>query len=131
VSHGEAWNYTDEKSFYTQVGWVVEHDVHDVNYLRFLNGEIASLRAVGYGRLPRNPSSLKVTFTYEDGTPGLFQTATGMQVCSLYVHATFDGGVVCGLLSSQNADFADVGQAVRSKSDTRFGGCRTGAGRWG
>jgi hypothetical protein len=29
------------------------------------------------------------------------------------------------------ADFADVGQAVRAMSDTRYGGCRTGAGRWG
>jgi hypothetical protein len=29
------------------------------------------------------------------------------------------------------ADFADVGQAVRSMSDTGFGRCRTAAGRWG
>lgn len=29
------------------------------------------------------------------------------------------------------ADFADVGQVVRSMSDIRFGGCRTAAGRWG
>jgi hypothetical protein len=30
-----------------------------------------------------------------------------------------------------SAYFADFGQAVRSKSDTHFGRCRTAARRWG
>jgi predicted dehydrogenase len=104
VVHCEPWNYHDPDSFYTKLGYLFEHNVHDVNYLRYLAGEIRELEAVAYGEMP-NPSSFTVNFNCENGAKGLFQSMNGTRNTSFYIHAAFEKGSVVGMFSEKNPDF--------------------------
>lgn len=105
VVHVEPWNYTNPDSFYTRLGYVLEHNIHDINYLRFLNGEIKDVAAVAYGRLPRNPSSLTVDFNYENRVAGTFNSMNGTRTAAFNIRCAFDKGSVLGFLSKNNPDF--------------------------
>jgi len=107
VIHVEPWNYFEE-SFYTKLGYLLEHNIHDVNYLRFLNGEIREVEAVAYGsygRLPKNLSSITINFTYENGVKGVFHSMNGTRESSFNITAVFEKGIVHGFKSDINPDF--------------------------
>lgn len=105
VVHNEPWNYTNPDSFYAQIGYLLEHNVHDIDYLRFLNGEIKKVHAMSYGRVPKNPCSLSVEFEYANGTKGLFQSANGMRASQLYITVALSEGIYIGTVSAINPDF--------------------------
>ncbi|MBI4453721.1 Gfo/Idh/MocA family oxidoreductase [Candidatus Woesearchaeota archaeon] len=107
VIHVEPWNYFGE-SFYTNLGYLLEHNIHDINYLRFLNGEIREVEAVAYGgdgRLPKNPSSITINFTYENGTKGVFHSMNGTRESAFNITAVFEKGIIHGFKSDINPDF--------------------------
>lgn len=113
VVHIEPWNYFNEESFYAKLGYLFEHNVHDVNYLRFLNGEIKDVEAVAYSgdtRLPKPPSSINhssisLDFTYDNGVKGIFHSMNGTRKSAFNITAVFEKGIVHGFKSDINPDF--------------------------
>jgi predicted dehydrogenase len=108
IVHVEKWNYTDPNSFYTKLGYLFEHNVHDINYLRFVNGEISEIINVNaYGNIPENPSSFTVDFNYSNGVRGLYHSMNGAGEGrdALKIQAVFKKGLVLGFLSKRNPDF--------------------------
>ena len=106
VFRAEKYNYFNSDSFYFKLGYLFEHNCHDINYLRFLNGEIESLEAIGYGDIPRNPSSWTMKFQYQNGANGEFHSMNGTRTPMTKVVASFDQGIVMGITSKYNPDLA-------------------------
>lgn len=131
VVHVEPWNYCEPDSFYTKLGYLFEHNIHDINYLRFLNGEIREVEAVAYGGdggdrgLPKPPlsinpssinpssinpssinsSSITIDFTYNNGVKGIFHSMNGTRKSAFNITAVFEKGIVHGFKSDINPDF--------------------------
>jgi predicted dehydrogenase len=105
IVHVEPWNYSNRDSFYTRIGYLIEHNVHDINYIRYLNGEFKVTDAVAYGDKPRNPSSLSFEFEYEDGSKGSFHSMNGSRKSEMTVRCNFEKGLVVGIRSDNNQDF--------------------------
>jgi predicted dehydrogenase len=105
VARTDPWNYTNESSFYTKLGYLTEHAVHDINYLRYINGEIEEVNAIAYGRLPDNPTSITVEFRYASGAEGIFNMMNGSRKSSFNIQCAFDEGIIIGTESHANPDY--------------------------
>ena len=108
VIHNQAYNYSNPGSFYYDMGSMVDKNVHDINFMRYLNGEIKNIqRVISYGNIPQSPDSISINFEYENGVKARYYNMNGAGEGnnSLTVRCVFEKGTVIGFGSNINPEF--------------------------
>lgn len=102
--HSFPGNYTNPDSWYTKIGFLLEHNIHDINYLRNLNGEIKDLKAEAKGDII-NPSLMNLELIYENNVNANVQLTNGTRISKIIIECFFEKGIVIGTNTEYNPDF--------------------------